>query len=96
MAKWKARPRDSIVMPARALVEREDLTGRLGEITAPALVVHGTADAAIPIDRAEALAAGLSGSNGVHIVQDGTHAANLTHPGAVNDAIADFLRSALV
>jgi len=96
IAKWKARPWESIAVPGRALIEREDLTGRLGEITAPALVVHGTADAGIPLDRAEALAAGLSGSDGVHIVQDGTHAANLTHPGAVNDAIAGFLRSALV
>jgi len=95
-AKWKARPGESLVVPARTLLEREDLTGRLGEITAPALVVHGTADAAIPLDRAEALAAGLPGSNGVHIVQDATHAANLTHPGAVNDAIGGFLRSTLV
>lgn len=96
MVKWKARPPESIVNPGRTLLEREDLTGRLGEITAPALVVHGTADAAIPLDRAEALAAGLPGCNGVHIVQDATHVANLTHPGAVNDAIVGFLRSTLV
>jgi 3-oxoadipate enol-lactonase len=76
---------------SRALLERDDITDRLGEIRTPALVVHGTADAAIPMDRAEALADGLPGCLGVIAVQDGTHASNLTHPGAVNDAIVTFL-----
>ncbi|MET0911570.1 MAG: alpha/beta hydrolase, partial [Ilumatobacteraceae bacterium] len=65
---------------------------RLGEITCPAVVVHGTEDTAISMDRAEALAAGLVGSGPV-VKVGGAHAANLTNPGPVNAALADFLSS---
>jgi pimeloyl-ACP methyl ester carboxylesterase len=73
------------------LLTRDDITGRLGEVDAPALVVHGTADAAIGMDRAEDLSAGLSGSTGVVPMEGGTHSSNLTHPQAVNAAIEGFL-----
>lgn len=91
-ARWMARPHETLALPGRALLTRDDITDRLGEITVPALVVHGTADVSITMDKAQALAGGLPGCTGVVAVQDGTHAANLTHPGAVNDAIIDFLR----
>jgi 3-oxoadipate enol-lactonase len=91
--RWKARPHELLAHPGEALLTRDDITGRLGEIDAPALVVHGTADVAIPMDRAEALSAGLSGSTGVVRIEGGTHSANLTHPDAVNPAIEDFLGS---
>ena len=42
------------------------------------------------MDKAELLSAGLSGSTGV-VKVPGAHAANLTHPDAVNAAIVDFL-----
>ena len=71
-------------------MSRDDVTGRLGEITCPAIVVHGTEDASISMDRAETLAAGLSGCDGVVKVV-GAHAANLTNPGPVNDALLAFL-----
>lgn len=73
------------------LMDRDDVTDRLGEIRAPALVLHGDEDAAIPMERAEALAAGLPGSSGVVVVPGGSHASNLTNPEAVNRAIAAFL-----
>jgi pimeloyl-ACP methyl ester carboxylesterase len=90
IAKWQARPKESIVQPGACLLGRDDITDRLGEITCPALVVHGTADTAISMDKAEALAAGLVGCGGVVPVA-GAHAANLTHPEAVNSAILEFL-----
>ncbi len=89
--RWMARDPRLVVEPGRALLSRDDITARLGEIEAPALVVHGTADASIGMDRAQALADGLLGSAGVVAIPDGTHAANLTHPGAVNDALITFL-----
>ena len=91
MAKWKARPRGEARQVFRTLVTRDDLTGRLGEITAPALVVHGTEDTAIEPARGEALAAGLPNAGPVVWVQGAAHAANLTHPEAVNPAIERFL-----
>jgi 3-oxoadipate enol-lactonase len=89
--KWRARPHESLAMPGRALVTREDITDRLAEIDAPALVVHGTADLSITMDKAEALAAGLPHCEGVAVIDGGTHAANLTHPGLVNSAVMSFV-----
>jgi 3-oxoadipate enol-lactonase len=89
-AKWKARPQD-ISTPGVTLLTRDSVEDRLGEIVAPALVVHGTADAAVSADKVERLAAGLSGCDGVVWVEGGTHSANLTHPDEVNAAITSFL-----
>ena len=72
------------------LIGREDITDRLGEITCPALVVHGTEDTAITMAQGEALAAGLSGAGEVVRVS-GAHAANLTNPEPVNAAILEFV-----
>lgn len=90
IAKWKARPKEEMAHPARCLLERDDVSGRLGEITCPALVVHGTEDTAISMADAEAMAAGLAGCGGV-VQVGGAHAANLTNPEPVNAAILDFL-----
>jgi len=45
-------------------MDRDDITGRLGEIGCPALIVHGTADAAIPLAKAEELRDGLGARRG--------------------------------
>ena len=92
-AVWRSRPQEALATPGRTLIERESIVDRLGEITTPALVVHGTADVAISMDKAEALAAGLGGCDGVVAVEGGTHAANMTHPGPVNEAVLAFLES---
>ena len=56
-------------------------------------MIHGTADAAIPMERAREMADGLGGSTAFVEVDGGTHACNLTHPGSVNEAIAAFIDS---
>jgi 3-oxoadipate enol-lactonase len=90
IAKWKARPHELIVQPGACLIGRDDVTARLGEITCPALVVHGTEDTAITMVQAEVMAAGLVGCGGV-VQVGGAHAANLTNPEPVNAAILEFL-----
>jgi pimeloyl-ACP methyl ester carboxylesterase len=90
-SEWAAAYPGEFTHAFRCLSHRDDITGRLGEITCPALVIHGTADAAIPMERAEAMAAGLGGSVAMVRVDGGTHAVNLTHPEPVNEAIAAFL-----
>jgi 3-oxoadipate enol-lactonase len=91
IARWRARPHEELRWPAQALLTRDDITGRLGEIAAPALVIHGTADLSIAMDKAETLAAGLTGCAGVVAIDGGTHSANLTHPDPVNRAMAAFV-----
>ena len=57
----------------------------------PALVVHGTADAAIPLARAEAVRDGLGGPVTFIAVEGAAHASNVTPPDEVNQAILGFL-----
>jgi len=93
IAKWKARKNLSSLMAAtECLLGREDISDRLAEITAPALVVHGTEDSAIPVPLAEELCAGLVNSQPLVLVQGAAHAANLSHPEQVNPPLLEFLR----
>jgi 3-oxoadipate enol-lactonase len=92
-AKWAAADRDELRLAFRCLMDRDDITSRLGEISCPALILHGTADAAIAMDRAKAVQAGLAGPATLVEVDGGSHAANLSHPDQVNVAMLEFLRS---
>jgi pimeloyl-ACP methyl ester carboxylesterase len=77
----------------RCLMDRDDLTGRLAEVGCPALIVHGSEDAAIPLARAEQMRDGLAGPTTFTLVDGAPHAANVTHPDEVNAAVADFLHT---
>ena len=77
----------------RCLMDRDDITGRLGEVTCPALIIHGNQDAAIPLARAEQLRDGLAGPTTLTVIDGAPHASNVTHPGAVNTEIVNFLHS---
>jgi 3-oxoadipate enol-lactonase len=91
IAKWRQWPR-SLLRPAfKAVVSREDIHDRLGEIKVPALVIHGTADAAIDIELAERLCSQLANCQPLITVEGGGHACNLTHPTLVNLAVQQFL-----
>jgi 3-oxoadipate enol-lactonase len=92
-AKWAAADRAELHLAFRCLMDRDDITARLGEITCPALIVHGTADAAIPVAKAAAVQAGLGGPAELVLIDGGSHAANLSHPDQVNVALLEFLRS---
>jgi 3-oxoadipate enol-lactonase len=92
-AKWAGLDRPGLAHSFRCLMDRDDITGRLGEISCPALILHGTDDAAIPMTKAEALRDGLGGPVELVPVEGGSHASNLSHPDQVNAAILSFLRS---
>jgi pimeloyl-ACP methyl ester carboxylesterase len=91
IAKWRQWPL-SLLRPAfNALVTREDLHDRLGEIKVPALVIHGTADAAIDLELAQRLCSGLPNCQPLVMIEGGGHACNLTHPTLVNLAVERYL-----
>ncbi len=89
--KWRRMPREQGRQMFNPLVDREDIHYRLGEITAPALVIHGTADAAIDMDLAERLCSGLANCHGLVQIEGAGHSANLTDPEPVNRALLEFL-----
>jgi 3-oxoadipate enol-lactonase len=92
-AKWAVIGNDQNVWGFRCLMDRDDITDRLGEIGCPALILHGTADAAIPVAKAEQLRDGLAGPVTFTLVDGAPHASNVTHPDAVNAAVGNFLRT---
>lgn len=91
IAKWKARDPAELTPIYRTLMDRDDITDRLGEIQAPALVIHGTEDVAIDISIGERLCAGLPNCKGLVRIEGAGHSSNLTHPDPVNRAIENFL-----
>ena len=90
-AKWGAMAPDQFTAAFNCLMHRDDITGRLGEISCPALIVHGTADVAIPMEKAEVLRDGIAGPTTLVPVEGGPHATNMTHPAETNRAIVQFL-----
>lgn len=75
------------------LTRRDDITGRVQEITCPVAVVHGTADVAFSLDSARAMADAFPTSRGVTAVEGGPHAVALTHTAEVVEALRGFLKS---
>lgn len=93
IAKWRKLPTESMRAPGDCLLDRDDITDRLGEIKCPAIIFHGTADQSIEIEKGEQLCENLAGCTGVVRVEGGPHASNLTHAGQVNGPLLEFLRS---
>lgn len=90
-AKWGAMEPDQFTAAFNCLMHRDDITERLGEITCPALIIHGTADVAIPMEKAEVLRDRIAGPTTLVPVEGGPHAANMTHATETNRAIVQFL-----
>ena len=76
---------------ARAAVARADLTGRLGELTMPALVLWGSRDTLVPPDVGRRLAAGLPQAH-FHEIDDCGHLPTLEKPAEAAAIAGDFLR----
>jgi pimeloyl-ACP methyl ester carboxylesterase len=89
-AKWRGWKAVNLLQSFHTLSERDDITAKLGQISVPALVIHGDRDLAIPVERARILAQGLQQAK-LELIAGGGHAANLTHPDQVNPLIEKFL-----
>lgn len=91
-AKWKQFRAPNLLQLFHTLGTRDDISNRLAEIQAPALVLHGEADVAIETARARDMANRLPHAELV-IIPGAGHAANLTHAEQVNPHIERFLVS---
>lgn len=92
IAKWQSFTSEAVQATAKCLLDRDDITSRLGEIKCPAIIIHGTADTAISMERAEALRKGLAGAEKIVTIEGAAHASNLTHAKLVNPPLLEFLR----
>jgi pimeloyl-ACP methyl ester carboxylesterase len=73
-------------------VADSDLSGRLHEITEPALVLHGEADAVVPVETGETLAEGLPRGSFERFAE-GSHFFFVEQARLVSDVLAGFLEA---
>lgn len=89
--RWRAHAKPALREAYTTLMSREDdVAPRLSELMMPALVVHGAHDTAISVDAAREFTPKMPDAELV-VIEGAGHAANLTHPDAVNAAIERFL-----
>ena len=88
---WREWPADQADRAITALIDRDDIVARLGEIKAPALVMHGTDDHSYAPDLGRQIADGLADCRGFEVVDGGAHFLSLTDAASVNAAMARFL-----
>jgi 3-oxoadipate enol-lactonase len=79
-----------IAAAARGMAERPDMTGMLGRIECPTLVIVGRHDAVSPPAEMRGIAEAVPGAKFVEIPAAG-HMSPLENPAAVNAAFAEFL-----
>ena len=91
LARWRAQGGQRLAAAVDVLLSADDVSGRLAEISAPALVVHAEADPVIPLAAGRALHAALRGADLAVVPGAAAHAPVLTHPGIVIPAIKKFL-----
>ncbi|RAS69973.1 pimeloyl-ACP methyl ester carboxylesterase [Lentzea atacamensis] len=89
--KWSAVEPDRLRLISNALVSRDGILDRAGEITAPVLVLHDTADLACPVAKAEA----LPKAEPLVTIEGGAHFLSLTHAADVNPHLERFLSARL-
>lgn len=92
-AKWRQVPGERVLRTITTLVDRESLVDRLGEITCPVLVLHGSADGAYPPEHAQQIVDLVPGARPLVLVDGGAHFLSLTDADAVDPALREFLTS---
>ena len=90
-AKWQRWEPSRLEVAAGALLDRDDITDRVSELAMPVLLVHGTEDTAIPVERANEICRAVDDCRGLVEVEGAAHAPSLTHPDVVNPEIRRFL-----
>lgn len=90
VARIKDMEHTAIVEGLNALIGRDSVVDRLGDIRVPALVVHGSEDASIPVARAETLASGIPDAE-LKVLPGIGHTPPLEAPDQMNSLLAEFL-----
>lgn len=92
--RWIANlDKSDLNVAGQALLSRDDVQDRAGEVSCPVMIVHGSEDQAITLDRAQAFGDAVADCRGVTVVDGAAHAPNMTHPEIVNEALSTFLNS---
>ncbi len=76
---------------ATCLLERDDVSGRLEQITCPALLIRGAEDPSLPRSRMLLMSRWMPGAGQVHEIPGAGHSPTITHPEQVLTLLEDFL-----
>ena len=87
--KWRAMTGPNLLSAFEALASRDDISDKISSIDVPTLIIHGDADAAIPLARAQAMNDAIPGAE--MVVVAGGHSVSMISPAPVNAALSDFL-----
>lgn len=88
---WRSRPRaEPLIFAGRHLMKDWTVVDRLGEITAPTLVVAGRDDFVFPPECQRELAAGIPRAR-LRIIDRAGHNPHDEQPAEVMEAVTDFL-----
>ena len=79
-----------MVHASRAVDERDDITDQVAAINVPTLVLHGTEDAAIDVEKGRVLAASIPGAR-FDTIEGAGHQSNVDTPDVVSLKIRAFL-----
>jgi 3-oxoadipate enol-lactonase len=92
LARWRAQGSQRLAVGMQVLMSADDVSSRLAEVTAPALVIHGEADPIIPLEAGRGLNSSLVEAGELIVVPSAaTHTPVLTHPDIVIPAVKKFL-----
>jgi pimeloyl-ACP methyl ester carboxylesterase len=86
-------PKDQANYSFRPLVDRDEVVTSLERITAPTLVLHGSADPCYASSHGEEIANGVADCRGFVLVEGGAHFLSLTDPEPVNTALQDLFEA---
>jgi pimeloyl-ACP methyl ester carboxylesterase len=81
---------NGMVSALQGMKDRRDSTQLLGQIEAPALIIHGLDDQIIPMRDSEAMRAGIPNSQ-LEIIPDAGHLLNLEQPEIFNRIVTSFI-----
>jgi len=89
--RWLEQETSDAVELMQAVTRRDDVTGRLGEIEVPAIILHGEEDVSIEMEKARAMADGLAGEVEFVAVPGSGHSSTIERPDVVTPAVLRFL-----
>lgn len=89
--RWRTWDPAQLRNAGAALLDRDDVSDRLEELAMPALLLHGTADGSVPVERGHEICAEVSDCRGVVEVAGAGRVPSLTHAEVVTPAIREFL-----
>jgi 3-oxoadipate enol-lactonase len=81
-----------VIGALKAMAQRPDSTSLFSNLTIPVLVIHGDADALIPVERAREMKAALASANYAELKALG-HMPMMENPQAVGEALKFFMKS---